>query len=172
MRMTMLNLSRPLKAVQFLFLASTVALATAYISQFVFGLKPCHLCLLQRIPYGVMLFLSGLGFICYKKPAIIRWVVWLGILALTVEVGLAAYHTGVEYGVFHGLEGCSSGDIPEGGMTLEEIKQQIMSSDIVRCDQPAFVFLGLSMAGWNTIYSSLALLGVLWTLLSGRKKHG
>lgn len=156
-----------IRAIQFLILASVVALATAYIAEYAFNLKPCHLCLFQRIPYALVMVLAGVGFMTRHKPPFFTAVLWGCILLFIVEVGLAGYHTGVEYGVFKGLEGCSSGDIPEGGLSLEALRQQILTSEVVRCDQPSFVFLGISMAGWNTLYAFLSL--VLTALILTRK---
>ena len=40
---------------------AALALATAFMSQYVYELQPCVLCIYQRWPYGVVIALSVLG---------------------------------------------------------------------------------------------------------------
>ena len=42
---------------------------------------------------------------------------------------------------------------------------RLNAAPVVRCDQPAFVFLGLSMAGWNALAS--AALAAVWAMSFG-----
>ena len=48
-------------------------------------------------------------------------------------------------------------------MSIEEMREAILGSAAVRCDQPAFVLLGLSMAGWNALYASAMAMVTGWT---------
>ena len=57
---------------------------------------------------------------------------------------------------------CSGGVGDLAQLTTAELMARLNAAPVVRCDQPAFVFLGLSMAGWNAILS--AVLGVAWAL--------
>ena len=43
-----------------------------------------------------------------------------------------------------------------------ELMARLNAAPVVRCDQPAFVFLGLSMAGWNALAS--AALAAVWAM--------
>ncbi|PIR34413.1 MAG: hypothetical protein COV36_00890 [Alphaproteobacteria bacterium CG11_big_fil_rev_8_21_14_0_20_44_7] len=48
---------------------------------------------------------------------------------------------------------------------MEDLRAQILEAPIVRCDEPTWFFLGLSMAGWNVLYSGglfLLALASLW----------
>ena len=129
----------------------------AYIAEYGFDLKPCHLCLYQRIPYLAVMFASLLAFVFREKPKL--WKILIIICAILFFIGatIAFYHVGVEHHWFEGLTSCSSQQqIPK---TVEEMRAQLLATPIVRCDVPAFVFLGLSMAGWNMLWS--ALLGVV-----------
>lgn len=151
------------EVVLLLLLGSLAALIAAYIAEYAFKLQPCHLCLYQRIPYALVVVLCGICLFLRGKPWTIRIFMSLCLLLLLGEVALAAYHVGVEQGIFEGLTGCS-GNIPEGKVTLEELRGQIMAAtEVARCDKPAFVFLGISMAGWNVMYAlGLTLMG-FWT---------
>ena len=140
-------------------LASALALGGALISQFAFGLHPCHLCLYQRWPYSLaILFLTP--FFYTKVPQQRVKYIFLILAALfLVNVGVAGYHAGVEKKWWPGPTDCTSDDNPQ---SIEALTQAIMSAPTVRCDEPAFVFLGLSMAGWNMLYS-LGLTGLaIW----------
>ena len=45
--------------------------------------------------------------------------------------------------------------------TVEALKKQIMSAPVVRCDEVAWSFLGISMAGYNALISMAAGVGVV-----------
>jgi disulfide bond formation protein DsbB len=49
---------------------------------------------------------------------------------------------------------------------LEELRAQLMTAPVVRCDEAAFRFLGLSMAGWNVIWAGLL---AVFTAIAARR---
>lgn len=133
-----------------LILYSITALAFAYISEHAFGLLPCILCIYQRIPYFVVIAF-GLISLMLKGKAHLIFVALCGLTFLT-GAGIAAYHVGVEHGKFQMEDGCQSTDpVPS---SLEEMRNQIIGKPAAACDKPQFVFLGISMAGWNFFFSS------------------
>ena len=73
------------------------------------------------------------------------------------NIGLASYHVGVEQKIFKGPSSCSSNDLNEIE-DLEKLKEVLLKTKAIRCDEPQFFFLGLSMAAWNLIYSILLIL--------------
>lgn len=131
----------------FLLLTSTIALVLAYVSQYIFGLEPCHLCLWQRMPFWAIIILSVLVLLIKKYQNL---AIHISLLLLIINAGIAFYHAGVEKKVFKGLDSCSAPII--GANNIVELEQSIAQTKIVRCDTPQFVFLGVSMAGWNFIY--------------------
>jgi len=134
----------------FLILFSFASLAFAYTSEHMFGLLPCVLCIYQRIPFFVVLVLSLLS-LAFKGKIRLALVALCGIAILT-GAGIAAYHVGVEHGKFHVEGGCESNDaVPT---TLEEMRNQLIGKAAAPCDKPQFIFLGISMAGWNFFFSS------------------
>lgn len=136
----------------FLLVAALFSLASAYTAEYGFGLKPCVLCLYQRIPYAVVVGLA-LVMLASKKNQKLSWLL-LVLCGAAFAVGaiLAFFHVGVEQHWWRGLEGCSGGAVAN---TLEELRAQILGAPVVRCDQPAFEFLGVSMAGYNVLWSGL-----------------
>jgi len=136
---------------------SAALLAAALFFQ-ALGFAPCELCVLQRWPHVAAAVLGGavalLGFR--------RGLAALGLAAALLAVALAAYHTGVEQGWWAGPQACSGGLGDLGAVSTQELLSRIRGAQVVRCDQPAWMFLGLSMAAWNAILS--ALLAALWAL--------
>lgn len=131
---------------------SAALLAGAFFFQML-GYAPCKLCLWQRWPHGaaVALGLAGL----WRAPAPL---VWAGAAAAAASGALGLYHVGVEQFWWPGPDTCTAA--PLGEVSTADLLEQIMNAPLVRCDEVAWMFLGLSMAAWNAILS-LALAG-LW----------
>jgi disulfide bond formation protein DsbB len=160
------SLTRLLPAL--LLAASVGVLGTAFLFQHVGGLEPCILCIYERYPYGAAILLSGLALIFARRTGIVRLLVGATGAVFIASVVLALYHVGVEQEIFVGPTGCQS---PVGHVeSLEELRDLIVNRPIVRCDKPAWIFLGLSMAAWNAVASfGLAGLAIAAAAL-GRKR--
>ncbi|MFM6972546.1 MAG: disulfide bond formation protein B [Alphaproteobacteria bacterium] len=130
-------------------LASIIALISAYISEFIFGYQPCILCYYQRKPFFAIIVIVALV-LCKKKYQKIG-AVFCAILFL-VNAGIAFYHSGVEQKFFRGPTTCSSQNL-NNITDFKEFEMAILSTKAVRCDEPQFYFLNLTMANWNFIYS-------------------
>ena len=70
---------------------------------------------------------------------------------LLINCAISFYHVGVEKKIFQGPTTCSSENLNNID-NLEDLKEALSKTKAIRCDEPSFVFLGLSMAGWNVIY--------------------
>ena len=127
------------------------------------GLPPCPLCLEQRIAYYVSVPLAALLWLGAGHGAS-RKVLILGFLAIAVAMlwntGLAAYHAGIEWKFWPGPQDCS-GPIDRFG-SAQDLMKQLQNISIVRCDQAAWRFLGLSLAGWNVLVSLGLACVALW----------
>ncbi len=129
--------------------ASVAALAAAFFAQYAAGLAPCPLCVYQRYPYGLTIALGALALAARGG-----WPVLLVALAGAVfagEAGLAFYHVGVERGWFEGLAACAGGATPD---SLEELRAQLLGPAPPRCDEVPWALFGVSMAGYNVLYSA------------------
>jgi disulfide bond formation protein DsbB len=124
-------------------LASIFALGFALTSQYGFGYHPCEMCIWQRWGYGAVIVF---GLLSFKVPNLFN----LAIAALVATCAIAFFHFGVEQKLWQGFTACTSELKADN---IEDLKQQIMNAPVVRCDQATWVFLGLSMAGWNVLYS-------------------
>jgi len=130
---------------------SFVLLAGAFFFQML-GYAPCKLCLWQRWPHGAAILI---GVVAMFLPG--RVLPLLGALAAVATAGVGVYHAGVEQGWWQGPDTCTSG--PIGGLSPEDLFAMINNAPLVRCDEIAWAFLGLSMATWNAVLS-FALAGV------------
>jgi disulfide bond formation protein DsbB len=126
----------------------------AYYFQFVLGLPPCPLCLEQRIAFYVSIPLAVLVAVAAGRDAP-RGVVAAGLsviaLAMLFNSGLALFHAGVEWKWWPGPQECSGPltDLTGGG----DLLSSLTNLTIVRCDEAAWRFLGLSLAGYDVLIS-------------------
>jgi disulfide bond formation protein DsbB len=130
------------------------AILGAYFFQYVVGLPPCPLCLEQRVAYYLSIPLAALILLGVSVGAS-RKVLILALCAIGAfmlwNAGLGAYHSGIEWHWWAGPQECSGtgGNFSQGGSLLDQM-QQIR---VVRCDEAAWRFLGLSLAGYNVLIS-------------------
>lgn len=126
---------------------AALALISAWIMQYGFGLYPCNLCIYQRYPYGLIVILCGL----------LAWRGWLApalaaaLILLLIEAGVAYYHWGVELGLIPLPQACLGVDLADD---FEAFKASILA-DKPRCDEVAFSLFGLSIAAMNALFASL-----------------
>ncbi len=144
--------------------ASAVVLSAAFISQYGFGLKPCILCLYQRGPYALNITLGIMAFLAsFRYPRLTMLIIYITILSFLSGAMIAGFHAGVEYGWWKGLPACG-GDIVPRGVGIEELRRSLEHQAIVRCDKPAWVLFGISMAGYNFMMSLALIFGMLYLL--------
>jgi disulfide bond formation protein DsbB len=133
-------------------------------------LPPCHLCLLQRDVYWAAIGVAGLGLlaIVLRTPAAAPRIDSLVLaLVFAVGAGIAGYHAGAEWGWWKAPASCAS----TGAKVSVADLQALLAGHGVgppACDKAPWVFLGLSMAGWNFL-ASLALVA-LSLAAAGRKE--
>lgn len=151
-------------ACAFLLAAAGAVLAGAFGFEHLGGLAPCTLCLYERVPYALTVALCAAALGWRAVPS--RPVLAASALCLLVGSGLAAYHVGVEQGVF--ASSCGGG---VGAATLDELRARIMSQSGPACSDVGWSFLGLSLAAWNGLIG-LALGGfAAWAALGGGRRR-
>ncbi|HEX4043694.1 MAG TPA: disulfide bond formation protein B [Xanthobacteraceae bacterium] len=139
-----------------IFAVSAATLAGAWYFQLAVGLPPCPLCLEERIPYHIIIPLSLLLAIAAaaRGPAKLVTVGFVAVaIAALVNVALGTYHAGVEWHWWAGPTDCTGPltDLHAGGSLLNSLQ----SIHVVRCDEAAWRFLGVSLAGYNALISLL-----------------
>ncbi len=140
--------------------------------QYVLLILPCPLCLEQRIAYYVAIPLAGLLWLGANYGAA-RKVLMLGFLVIAAvmlwNAGLSIYHAGVEWKWWAGPTDCS-GPINNFGAARDILNQLNQRISLVRCDEAAWRFLGISLAGYDVPVSlGLASLAA-WGALSSRAR--
>lgn len=131
-------------------LASALALSAAFFMQYGFDLPPCYLCVYQRYPYVIAIALCLITFVPRIQPYE-AWALIFSALFLLINFGIATYHVGVEQHWWIGTEGCTG---PTGTpQTLEALRAQIAATPVIRCEDIFFSFLGISLAGYNALFS-------------------
>ena len=141
---------------------SLALLAGAFAFQYIGGLAPCHLCLLQRWPHAAAV---AIGLLALAVPG--RLLPLAGAAAALTTAAIGLYHTGVERLWWAGPTSCSAGSI--AGLDVKDLLDPtIVVAPVVRCDEVAWQMLGLSMASWNVVVS-LGLMQI-W-LLAARSRR-
>ena len=134
--------------------AGAATILGAWFFQYALGIKPCPLCLEQRyayyfaVPLAVMVLLGD-------HVGASRKVLFAALVAIALgmlyNAGLGVYHSGIEWKWWAGPQECSGAldDLAAPGGLLERLQ----SISVVRCDEAAWRFLGLSLAGYNALIS-------------------
>ncbi|WP_169543448.1 disulfide bond formation protein B [Sneathiella aquimaris] len=155
-----------LKSLHIALLASVGALATAFVAQFAFGLHPCVLCLYQRWPYAAVIVVSGAGLLVSRKFGFRGVFDALAALGFFATSAIGAFHVGVEQGWWEGFDGCVADTSVTSSMA--ELRSQIMSAPVVKCDEIAWELFGVSMAGYNTLFAALLMIFMIKAFFNNR----
>lgn len=122
-------------------------LGGAYISEYGFGLYPCEMCWWQRYAHFAALTLAVPAVLLPKA----RVLTALTAMAILFAGLIGGYHAGVEYGWWQGLTACTS-QIDMSADPLEAIS----AGPLIRCDQVQWALFGVSLAGFNFLFSTAA----------------
>ncbi len=147
-----LRTDRTAAAALAIFLISTATILGAWFFEYVLKYPPCELCLEERLPYHIVIPLSLLLTIAALAQAPQK-ILTVGFVAIAIIVlcgaALGVYHAGVEWHFWAGPTACtgSLNNLNTGGSILN----QLQSINVVRCDEAAWRFLGISLAGYNVL---------------------
>ncbi len=126
------------------------------------GYIPCELCLLGRKPYYIGIALAALtAFAAWRGRAQLARRGLL-FLALTFSAGaaIAAYHSGVEFHLWPGPTECTGA--LTGVLSPDDFLAQLKRVKPVRCDEPALLVFGLSLAVWSAVVCLALTTLALW----------
>ena len=132
----------------FLFSIILASLIAAFIIQYGLGYQPCKLCIYQRIPYILSIFLI-IELIFFKKNE--KTTLLLLSLTFIASIILSFYHLGIEQGFFTESFVCESKNLSET-LTKDELLEQL-KQNAISCKDISFKILGLSLASINFIFS-------------------
>lgn len=131
-------------------LAPSLLLGGALVSQYIGGLYPCEMCMWQRWPHLVAIFFALDAIALRSRPALSAIFATIAALTIAVSGAIGVFHAGVEYGWWEGLTACST---TATGATTQDMLDSIMAAPLTRCDVAPWSLFGISLAGYNAIFS-------------------
>ena len=146
-----------------IFIFSLLSLLTALYIEFYLGYSPCKLCLYQRVPYLLAIFITFLGISYYKN------LIWLYLLLITFfsSLLLSGYHFGIEQEIFSEFSGCTGNSI---NITDKNKLLELLNSEINSCKNVDFRILGISLATINFLLSFLIFILILKVIKNEKNK--
>jgi disulfide bond formation protein DsbB len=136
--------------------------------QYFGGLYPCEMCWWQRYPHGIAIVLAALAFTAPASSERSRTLTLLAALAIAVSGAIAVYHAGVELKIFEGFTTCTT---TAKAASTQDLLKQLMKVPLIRCDQVQWSLFGISLAGWNAIFSLGGAADVAWLALTGGRSR-
>ena len=144
----------PLSAAAIVTVIGALTICGFFFFQYVLGYPPCPLCFEQRNAFYVSVPLAALLWLGAEHGASSKVMIAgfaVIIVAMLWNTGLSIYHSGVEWKLWQGPTDCS-GPISNIGSTGNLLKS-LQDIKIVRCDEAAWRFLGISLAGYDVLVS-------------------
>lgn len=129
-------------------------LVGAYVSEYGFGLYPCEMCWWQRWPHFGAL---GFAVLAYVIAPFRLWTVFAGLAILT-SGAIGGFHAGVEYGWWQGITSCARIVSSDAGTSALDA---IMNTPMISCNEAQWRLMGISLAGFNFLFSVAAGLAVV-----------
>ena len=137
---------------------SLFAIFFALYIEFVLEYKPCKLCLYQRIPYVIAIFISFIGYNYFKNDKILILI----IVIFSVSFFISGYHYGIENNFFEEFSGCTAKSL---GTTDKQEILKSLNDNITSCKDVNFKLFGISLAGINLLLSLLIVAYSIRTLM-------
>lgn len=119
-------------------------------SQYIGGLFPCEMCMWQRWPHLVAIFFALDAYALKSRPQLSYIFTALAALAIAVSGMIGVFHAGVEYGWWEGLSACTASTV---GGNAQDMLNAIMKAPLIRCDVAPWTLFGISLAGFNALFS-------------------
>ncbi len=146
-----------------IFIFSLLSLIIALYIEFFLGYSPCKLCIYQRMPYLIAIFITFLGRSYYKN------LIWLYALLLIFFSSflLSGYHFGIEQGVFNEFSGCTGNSL---NITDKNKILELLNSDVNSCKNVDFKIFGLSLAAINLLLSFIIFILIFKVIKNEKNK--
>tara|TARA_B100001175_G_scaffold269301_1_gene241054 strand:+ start:597 stop:1073 length:477 start_codon:yes stop_codon:yes gene_type:complete len=141
----------------FILVYSLLAIFFALYVEYILNYNPCKLCLYQRIPYIIAIFISFIGYNYFKNNKILILI----IIIFSISFLVSGYHYGIENNFFEEFSGCTTNSLEIIDKT-ELLKS--LNDNVVSCKDTNFKLFGISLAGINLLFSLLIVIYSLRTL--------
>lgn len=127
---------------------SLALLLGAFAFQYLGGLAPCEMCIWQRWPHGAAilfgLVVGGLVSLRVLPPGLAKTAAILAIAAIAISGLIGIFHAGVEWKLWPGPDACTG---------IGYVPGRDESFQVVRCDEAQWRLFGISLAGYNALFS-------------------
>ena len=143
----------------------SISIFSAYFIEYVLGHKPCKLCIYQRYPYFISIFLI-FNILIFKKYIKLS-LLGLMLVSLLGSV-IAFYHVGIEQGFIDESVVCNVKNFDQN-LTKDELFKAL-GENTISCKTVTFRVFGLSLATINTIFS-LFLFGIFFRLFKNYENY-
>ena len=133
---------------QITFLIGLISIFSAYFIEYILGYQPCNLCLIERIPYGLSVFLLILNNILRKNE---KFIILLLILIFAFSLIISTYHFAIEQGFLEESAVCglqNTSDIISKDELLKQLQLKTIS-----CKDVTFRIFGFSLTTINIFIS-------------------
>ena len=146
-----------------IFVFSLLSLLIALYIEFYLGYSPCKLCIYQRIPYLIAIFITFLGISYYKN------LIWLYFLLIIFFLSflLSGYHFGIEQEIFKEFSGCTGNSI---NIIDKNELLKLLNSEVNTCKNVDFKIFGLSLATLNFLLSFVIFVLILKVIKNEKNK--
>lgn len=151
----MLNLKKEFY-LKIVFLISFIAITSAFYLEYILGHKPCNLCLVERIPYALSLFIMLLNYKFKEKEKLL---ILLLILIFIFSLIISTYHFGIEQGFFEESMICKLNTASEI-LTKEELLIEL-NKITISCKDVTFKIFGFSLTTLNMVLSLILIILLL-----------
>lgn len=141
-------------------LLSLGALATGYIAEYAYDIKPCVLCWYQRYAYMTAAGAAALALLPVFKAYALQ-LFGLCTFSYFTNFALAVFQVLVEKKVIAAPAICKGVEVQTLGKSFADFEAALkQAGSHVPCDQVAFELFGISMAGYNALFTLVIFLGL------------
>lgn len=135
--------------------SALLPLLLVFVASYYFAFRPCPLCKIQQYLFVIILLLGLVTTVWLKQH---RKVMTFILTALyIINAGTALYQVAVEHHWIKAPALCKNKKLT--GVSIDEMREQLLNTETVRCDKIQWSLFGLSMAGYNALYS------LLWSII-------
>ena len=137
---------------------SIFAILYALYIEYYLNYQPCKLCLYQRVPFILVIFISLVGFNFPTKDEILILLITIFALGMIIS----GYHFGIENSIFEEFKVCSNNslNITDKANLLKSLNQTLPS-----CKDISHTLFGISLAGLNFLSTLFILIFSVRTLI-------
>ena len=132
----------------FILFYSLFAIFFALYVEYILQHKPCKLCLYQRVPYIIAIFISFVGYNYFKNNKILILIV----IIFSISALISGYHFGIENNIFEEFSGCTTKSLE---ITDKSELLKSLNDNISNCKDVDYKLFGISLAGINFFLSLL-----------------